>query len=514
MGTAGTNGVLVTASAAEATPKLKTFTSAQPQALWFDGTHGMAVGRGNDVLVVHDGVWGTEDSPSFETLLAVVGDGIGGFVTLGSQGSLYIYDPATRTWDSLFQTQLSTLLTAAVIVDAAGSEAWAVGGNRLWHFQGEGWTSENLPAEPALETLDAVALMGGELVIAGSGGGGGHLLRRTLGAPGAEWIVQATRGPQIIRALIPGADGGYAVGDLGAVWRHTAEGFVEESRGFYGDVVDVSAAPDGTVVAAVNECADPGCQEVIGQVMRRVGPSDWQPLFPQALAEEGAVFSVLARSANDIYVGTGTDVLRWDGVQWASAMLSRTFTPTFDLVSCGAEIWGVGGRGMLVRGPDQLVGIASGASADLHAVSCTDPSNVWLAGDQLLMENGQPRGSKVLPHAEWRAVYTPAPGEAFAFGASGYGVYWDTEQLRAIDSPGGLSPDLVSRMWGSSIDNLYAVGFTSVPLRFGFALRFDGAFWRLVDSGASRASLTVDGSSNTDVWIGTRGGGVLRGVAP
>ena len=64
-------------------------------------------------------------------------------------------------------------------------------------------------------------------------------------------------------------------------------------------------------------------------------------------------------------------------------------------------------------------------------------------------------------------------------------------------------------MWGSSIDNLYAVGFTSVPLRFGFALRFDGAFWRLVDSGASRASLTVDGSSNTDVWIGTQGGGVL-----
>ena len=188
MGTAGTNGVLVTQSTAEATPTLKTFTSAQPQALWFDGTYGMAVGRGNDVIVLHDGVWDTEDSPSFETLLSVVGDGVGGFVTLGSQGSLYIYNPATRTWDSLFQTQLSTLLTAAVIVDAAGSEAWAVGGNRLWHFQGDGWTSENLPDAPALDTLDAVALIADQLVIAGSADGSGHLLRRSLGAPGAPWV--------------------------------------------------------------------------------------------------------------------------------------------------------------------------------------------------------------------------------------------------------------------------------------------------------------------------------------
>ena len=73
------------------------------------------------------GKWVAALSPSFETLLDVEGDGAGGFATVGSRGSLYRFDPATQAWDSLFQGQLPILLNAATLVDAAGTEAWAVG---------------------------------------------------------------------------------------------------------------------------------------------------------------------------------------------------------------------------------------------------------------------------------------------------------------------------------------------------------------------------------------------------
>ncbi len=69
-------------------------------------------------------------------------------------------------------------------------------------------------------------------------------------------------------------------------------------------------------------------------------------------------------------------------------------------------------------------------------------------------------------------------------------------------------------MWGSSVDNLYVVGSVSVPYAFGVAIRFDGSQWTLVDSGSQRDVLAIDGSAPLTVWMGTKGGGVLRGVAP
>ena len=124
VGVTGTSGVLIELNGMAA-PVVKVFASCEPRALWYDGNHGMAVGYGNDVLVRRGGVWVTEYSPSFETLLSVVGDGIGGFVTVGSRGSIYKYDPVRKAWDSLYQTQLATLLGAGALLDAAGSQAWA-----------------------------------------------------------------------------------------------------------------------------------------------------------------------------------------------------------------------------------------------------------------------------------------------------------------------------------------------------------------------------------------------------
>src|SRR5699024_6177566 len=116
VGVSGNTGVLVELSPGSTTPKVSLFPSIEPRAIWFDGTHGMAVGYGNDVLLRQSGTWSAVYSPSFETPLSVVGDGLGGVVTVGDRGSIYRYDPATKTWNSLFQTQLAVLQTAAMLV--------------------------------------------------------------------------------------------------------------------------------------------------------------------------------------------------------------------------------------------------------------------------------------------------------------------------------------------------------------------------------------------------------------
>jgi hypothetical protein len=74
--------------------------------------------------------------------------------------------------------------------------------------------------------------------------------------------------------------------------------------------------------------------------------------------------------------------------------------------------------------------------------------------------------------------------------------------------------DVANGLWGSSVDNLYMVGLASLPAPFGFALRFDGVQWSLVDSGAQRTATCIDGRAKDVIWIGTEGGGVLRAVPP
>ena len=67
------------------------------------------------------------------------------------------WDPARKVWDSLYDTRLAVKLDAAQLVDFSG-EAWAVGGNRVWHFTGAGWVAESLPATPAFSKTTALGV--------------------------------------------------------------------------------------------------------------------------------------------------------------------------------------------------------------------------------------------------------------------------------------------------------------------------------------------------------------------
>jgi hypothetical protein len=514
VGSSGSVGVLVELSQGGA-PTLTTFPTVEPHALWFDGTYGMSVGIGNDVIIRRNGQWATVYSPSFETLLDVTGDGAGGFTTVGSRGSLYQYDPATQTWNSLFDTQLNVLLTGAVVTHADGSEAWAIGANKLWHFSGSGWTAVNLPASPALTELTAVGVIDGQVVVAGGAAPASWLL--AYNPQTTSWSQTQLRARQKIRDIFGQGTAGYAVGDSGVVWQYAGGSFTELSEGYYGDVADIYAAP-GVAVAALNECADDACDTRVGKVLTRSPNGVWEELGAQIFTD--VIYSIAARSANEVYVGGAGVVYRYDGTSWTPIFLSTgTLGPVLDLAVCGDQVIGVGTMGswFIGRGTSLTPQNAIG-SADLHAVSCRDSGEIWIAGDYELFRLAGTNLSFVkdpnVNQGPWRAVWSPASGEAFAFGNVRFGVYWDTAEMVVYDAPGGILPDTITGLWGSSVDNLYAVGSTVTPVAMGYALRFNGVQWSLVDSGADKKLTGVSGSSATDIYVGTEGGGILRGVAP
>jgi hypothetical protein len=534
------SGVLLEFKGTTSTPALKVFPPTQISdlaALWFDGMHGMGVGSGNELIIYRAGRWETEYHPSFEALLSVIGDGDGRFIVVGDLGSVYQWNPGRRVWDSLYDRRLAVKLEAGTLVRFSGAEAWAVGGDKLWHFQDGAWVAESLPPV-RFEEVTAVAAFDDRVVVGGkqrlqADAGlppslGLVLVRAAVdpgdgGAPTPQWSTFPLRGPQVPRGAFgggPASPVGYVVGDYGAVWEwsRATQSFIERSKGFYGDVADL-AVVQGDVFAAVNECTNVRCQSRTGKLMHP-GPSGlWEPVgtFP---ASGQRILSVAARSPSEVLVTTESGAWRWDGTTWTSVPITGGSGAILDVKYCGDAVWGAGAGGVVYTGTSSLLRVFIPlAQDDLTAVHCPSPNEVWVAGNAFLasrlgMDSFRARTGQGITQGPWRTVWSPGGGEAYAFGDASYGVYWDTALLNLVEATGPVRIDVANGLWGSSVDNLYLVGRASRPAPFGFALRFDGAQWSLVDSGAQRTATCIDGRSKDEIWIGTEGGGVLRAVPP
>jgi hypothetical protein len=429
-------------------------------------------------------------------------------------------------------------VTAGVLLDANGSEAWAVGGNSLWHFSGGGWSATPLPAQPALTRANTLGVVDGRVVIGGQVNKVGWALLYELdaGVPvdggldagqvdagmtfpvgwnGVQW-----RSPQVPRGFFSGglsSTSGFMVGELGAIWQYGAGTFTELSRGFYGTVRDL-AATDAGVFALVNDCLNASCTSKSGKVYTRFAPGDWRLLG--ATQPFGNELFAIAAKGSEVVVSTQNAVYRYDGTAWGSIPTTGLTGPIADLRFCGTNLYGVSRGATFYKGSaTTLTAQGSVGNRDLFSLHCPTDAELWAAGDGVLWSKlgtglWTARNSAGVTHASYRAVWSPGQGEAFAFGDARYGVYWNTAALKVIDGAGGILPDVVWGLWGSRIDNLYAVGSSVTPSPFGFALRFDGIAWRLVDSGSQRAVTAIDGWSPSEIWLGTEGGGLLRAVPP
>lgn len=544
-------GVMVEFKGANAAPFARVF---QPNAiqnlvsLWFDGTHGMGVGAGNQVVIRRDGGWTTEYHPSFEQLLSVIGDGAGGFTVVGDLGSIYTWDPARAVWDSLYDRKLSVKLDAAQLVDATTGEAWAVGANQLWHFQNNAWSAENLPASPMLAKATAIGVFDQHVFVGGSqrlvdplpAALGAVLIRSLAGldggvpaadagiddggavppAPGA-WSAQQLRGQQVPRGFFGAGTEGRMVGDLGAVWNwnHATATFSERSAGFQGDVADI-AVTTADLYAAVNECVDVRCARRTGVVMHR-SAGGFAPLGTLPTSEP--LTAIVARTDSEVLAASTTHVWLWSGAGWTQLATGSLSAPMLDLAWCNGELWGASGAGEIYRGSTISFALSSSlAPGPLHSLHCPTPTELWVAGTEFLASrqlvgNGQTwtqATSMDISQGPWQSVWSPGTQEAFAFGDALFGVYFNTAELALVQSTGPVAIDVSTAMWGDRIDNLYMTGLTKLPSVFGFLLRYDGINWTLVDSGASRKGTALIGKSTNEIWLGTEGGGVLKAVAP
>lgn len=530
-------GVLVEFKGAMA-PAMRVFQPTQISDLshlWFDGTHGMAVGEGNEVLIRRNGQWTTEYHPSFEALLSVIGDGAGGFVVVGDLGSIYKWDPVRLVWDSLYDTRLSVKLEAAQLVDASG-QAWAAGGNRLWHFIGSGWVAESLPATPAMSKVTALGLFDSRVVVGGEArissgqplpASKGLLWVRHqpvssdggVGAP--SWTNFPLRGLQVVRGIFGGGSTspvGRVVGDLGAVWawNSTMANFTERSTGFQGDVADL-AVTDTDVFATVNECTDIRCLTRSGTVMHRTA-TGFQPLGSFPPTEQ--VYAVTARTDSEVIASTATGLYRWDGTGWFPLPVADLSDPILDLAWCGTQLWGAGSDGSVYKGDTNGMNSLGSISGDpLTSIHCPKEGEVWVAGNEFIASRATQgiwtaRRSQSVSQAPWMTVWSPGLGEAFVFGDARFGAYWDTSTLLLQDATGPVSIDVSTAMWGNKIDNLYMTGLSTLPVALGFMLRFDGINWSQVDSGACRKGTALIGRSTHEIWLGTTGGGILKAVSP
>ncbi|MFT3707418.1 MAG: Ig-like domain-containing protein [Archangium sp.] len=540
-------GVLVEFKGASAAPAVRVFPPTQISELnflWFDGNHGMGVGVGNEVVIRRNGAWTTEYHPSFEALLSVIGDGAGGFTVVGDLGSIYKWDPVRRVWDSLFDTRLAVKLDAAQLINFATGEAWAVGGNRLWHFVGTGWVPEALPGAPPLVKATSLGVFDSRIFVGGSQrllaplpSSPGVVLVRSEGtvaldggfddagveldggfANAASWASFTLRGQQVPRGIFGAGQQGRVVGDFGAVWKwdSMSASFTETSHGFQGNVADI-AVTDTDLFAAVNECNDVRCLARHGTVMHRTA-TGYEALGTLPTTE--TVWSIVARGDNEVIVTSDTRVWLWNGTMWSEIPTGGLGGPMLAIEWCGADLWGATATGTVYRGGTTSMQVNSTpAQGPLWSIHCPVAGEIWIAGDQFLASKSgtsswEQRTSDTVNQAPWQAVWSPGLGEGFAFGDAMFGVYWDTESLVLQDSTGPIGIDVATAMWGNKIDNLYMAGIAKLPGAYGFMLRFDGINWSLVDPGAHRKGTTLTGKSNNEIWLGTEGGGVLKAVPP
>ncbi len=546
---------------AGAAPQLRPYPTVDPLVVAYNGERGIAAGKGNDVLSFENGQWQTIASPSFETALDVSIDTQGRFVTLGSLGSLYRYDTQTKVWTSLFDSRVPELLVAGAIAEGSGTEAWGVSAEQLWHFVNGSWSAAPLP-NAVVKEVTTLEVIDGAVVVGGIGcERTGLLLRYDANAPSGgevsptpsfcpvevsadgglagpqtppptpfllsnQWRVQVMRSAQVPRNVSrPNKNDStrFLVGDLGALWRWDSNTlqFNEDSRGFYDDVVQISANDFGVYVAS-NACLRPPCRTTTGKasgygrVQRRSAAGTFETLGDQRDFAAGPVFALSARNANEVLVGTASNVFVFDGTNWKPIPLSLS-GPVSTLQYCGDTLLIGTQQGQLYAGNTSLLRtVVSPTNGNVASIACIGGTEIWVAGSQTIANSTLQSGvlaswtrltDDALPQRDWTRVFIPGPQEVYVFGDSIYGARFDSKRLTAIQNfP--LSVDIVNDVWGTRLDNLFLAGLANAQ-PIGFLLQFDGVSWTSLSLPTIQNCRSVSGTSEA-VFVGTQGGGILR----
>lgn len=275
---------------------------------------------------------------------------------------------------------------------------------------------------------------------------------------------------------------------------------------------------------------------------------DWRFCYP--LPQGNTLHAAWSAGPNDHFVGgDGGVIMRWNGSDW-TIMDTPTEKSIFSIAGTSpTDIWAVGGdektlsdteRSLVmhfdgtqwshVTPPDFF-----GSTYVLKGLTAIAPNNVWATvngGPSLVHWNGTSWqfdliGGSFFLEGRFYATFALGEDHVFAVGTHGQIIhrYDNTWHLEQKTQEGGFTTDILSGIWGTDLNNLYACGnwgqvykrnpdgtWQDMPEVFPASL--GNGFWSMTGSSAndiyllrSQTILHYDGSSlPTEITFGNQVG--------
>ena len=436
-----------------------------------------AAGDGGTILrPIGDGwvrEWTPIDAQSISDLAASDAVGLGGtWLTRGADGAWHAV--ATTTVD---------LHGAATL----GADTLAVGAGGVILRR----TGPTLVPEASGVTSDllAVTAIGDDLAVAV--GQGGVALHRQGGATWQQ--VQAAPPDVTLRGVHAlGPKDVWAVGSTGSVYRFTGEWQAEPTA----DTRDLFAIDGGTSLLAVGDA---------GAFLVRAADGGWGI----AVDVQGPLYT--ARRYEGVAAGGDRIVAAGEGGALQVKHLpkgpsldasSRPASAIRDLAVHGDEAVAVGDDGLAVRlGPSGYGAIDSGTTADLLGLDIAPIGTIWavgVGGTLVRLQDGAPPVSIATgTSADLHAVRLLGDGSAIVVGAAGVVLHVSASGAKVESEPTPTGEDLL---------DVFSEGATLVAVgRGGTILRRESGTWTSMDAGVAADLHAGDSDGSNAVVVGDFG---------
>jgi len=508
-----------------------------------------AVGDGGAVVRFDGAAWSRIPFPWDANLLAVWGNSASNVYAVGddpgpyTNGGIYRYNGTS--W-SLVKT-IPYYRIYSIHGFGPGNIAAGGGGGKIYFFNGTEWI-ENSPGMGIYYGVNGIWGNSSADLFAAAGpyilhwDGGEWTVMTNLGSGGGAWAIwgdsadnvyAAGRQSRIYRydggdwALSFDGGGGW---DFSALWGRSAGevyafGGSYPSRAYRYDGAAWEAVTAPTKLA-LTAAAGPGAVGVVaagqnGQILE-YGPGGWETINRFTGQEYKGVWG---SSAADVYV-IGSNFLseipedryanlRFDGSEWTAFTLPPA--SAYDYPTGSTAVWGSCADDVFIGSENGMIHHYNGAAwAFQSRLSYQAISSIWGsgAGDVFAAGMGEHPWSSIWHYDGSQWTIMTSFTDAFSvslWGSSGSNVFAGSSYGRIFHYDGAewsLMTQIpgVLRIWGSGLDNVYAVGSDLL-------VRYDGSSWSPVETGLRFKNFrAIWGSGPSDIFIVSQGVGTMGRV--
>lgn len=444
-------------------------------------TNVIAVGANGVIARWNGSAWTTMTSGTTRALYAVWVENATTAWAAGENGT--ILRLATNSWS----TESSGTTRALYGLWAGDNVVYAVGADGVAvRRTGTTWASVTLPSS---ETLYGVhGLSASDVVLVGAAG-------TILRFDGATWSVVATNG---LNGDVFGVTGSVTAGRRYLV----GDGGVAEMVGTTVAVQPTPYAPRMFAVALdpTNSAWASGQR---GLVMRSGTTWTTNNIAPDLLD----VWST--SSTNAIAVGEFGFAYRWTGSTWTRLTTPSTVTLTSVWAASATDAFIGGENGTMLRwNGTQLTTMTVPTTSTITAIWGSSATNVFAttrAGEVLRYSGNTWTVSTTQPNGLW-AVYGSSVLDVFVAGENGSVLRLNGASWTTVTAPGGGT---VGGLWLTSPTNVFAVGATTNGTA-GAAYLYGGTAWSSLQVGSTQVLTSIWGPSVNDLYATGQNGLLLR----